>query len=157
MKKVEAAKEKTEQKLILKREKDLIDKLTKSLDLSSYIIKDYVDAEVEIIPGHLKVTYRSPYGEEVFSTESEIKKLVESKEPFDEYHYRIFRSLAASMQKINGESWMPGASIPIRMEGLKKKPKHLLDRYFWGHLLFNEALKKLVEDPEELEKQVKKS
>ncbi len=156
MKKVEVAEESKED-LILEREKDLVNKLTKSLDLASYIIRDYVDAEVELIPGHLKVTYRSPYGEEVFNTESEIKELAKAEEPFDEYHYRIFRSLAVSMQEINGEKWMPGASIPIRMEGLKKKPKHLLDRFFWGHLIFNEALRKLVEDPEALEEQVKKS
>ena len=139
------------------REKEIVDKIVSDIDLSNYILKDYVDADVDLIPGHLKVTYRSPYGEEVFDTESEIKELAKGEDSFDEYHYRVFRSLAASVQKINGELWMPGASVPIKIAGLKKKSKHLLDRFLWGHLLFNEALRKLVEDPEVLEAQVKKS
>jgi hypothetical protein len=138
------------------REEKLVESIISKIDISDYLEKDFVDVSVSVIPNKLEVTYRSPFGGEVFDAESEVQEKKIDNEA-DEYHYRVFRSLAASVQALNGKDFMPGASVPIKLEGLKKKPKHILDRLLWGHVLFNEALRRVVEDPEIFEDQVKKS
>jgi hypothetical protein len=64
--------------------------------------------------------------------------------------------LAKSIQSVNGEPFMPGAGTPAKIEGLKLKPRHITDRMFWGHSMFEEALNRVVRDPEFVDSEIKK-
>jgi hypothetical protein len=126
------------------------------INLSKLLEEDYVDIEIPVIPGHLTVTYRSPFGEEVFDIEEELASL-DSDSELAKYNYSIFRTLATSVVKLNDAPVPKAETVTDKIELLKRKPKHVIDRLLWGHVVMSEALKRLVEDPEKIEEQIKNS
>lgn len=124
------------------------------IDLGKLLEDDYIDVEIPVIPGHLNVTYRSPFGEEVFDTEEELAVMENSSE-LSKFNYSIFRSLATSIIKMNDKRLLDSGTVLDKIELLKRKPKHIIDRLLWGHIVLNESLKRLIEDPVAMEEKIK--
>lgn len=140
----------------IKEEEELISSIVDDIDFSKYITQDYVDCDVELVPGRLVAKYRSPYDGELFDIEAAADEKEIPNGPLrDLYRYR--RSLASGLISINGEQFMPSAGADTKVEGLKRKPKHLVDRLLWGHILFQEALRRVLSEPERLDQELKNS
>lgn len=145
--------DRTEETKIDKDEK-IIRELIDKIDLKQYITDDKIEVDIDLVPGFLTVRFRSQTGEDVCETDNEILEN-EISDKAVEFHYRVFRSLGSSIVSINGVDFMPGAGIPAKISGLKKKPKHILDKIFWGNSLFNEALRRVLSDADILESKSK--
>ena len=143
-------------KKAIKIEEDVIKGTLDKMDLSQLLENDFLTVEVELVPGKLAAVYRSPYDGEIFETEEDADTLEIKNEVLREL-YRYRRALAVSLVSINGVEFMPGAGVGTKVEGLKKKPKHLVEKLLWGHILFQEALSRLLSEPGELEEKTKNS
>lgn len=137
-------------------EEKIINEILKNLDLSKLLEQDYLMATVNLVPGKLAAEYMSPYDGELFEAEEDADTL-KIEDPALRELYRYRRALAVSLVAINGTQFMPGAGVGTKVEGLKRKPRHLVDKLTWGYVLFQEALNRLLKHPEELEKHLKNS
>lgn len=129
--------------------------ILKRIDLKQLLVDDYLDIPVEVIPGYLEVTYRTTFGGEVMEVDEELDGL-EVQSESARYHYSIFRSLASSVRKLNGEK-LKGSTPAERIETLKNKNQQVLEKLLWGHLAVREAVRRWIEDPAKVEESIKKS
>lgn len=133
-----------------------IRKVAETVDFGKLLVDDYLDLDVEVIPGHLTVTYRTAFGGDVFDMEDELENL-DSLSQSKRYHYSVFRSLAVSVQRINGDLIGKNDEVPAKIEYLKRKPQQIIEKIFWGFMVAREAVQKWIDDPEMMEGAIKKS
>jgi hypothetical protein len=138
------------------REESILAELAEKIDFGELLHRDFVEAEVTI-RDQLKASYRSARSGDALAVEDYVnsQKSISSNQ---EYSHRVIWALANSLVSINGQPFMPGpAAVEHKIQRLLEKPKIIVDQLVWGQALFDEAVRRICEEPEKLEGAVKKS
>jgi hypothetical protein len=140
------------------REEIIVSDLVQKIDFGHLLHQDHVEAEVPI-RDKLKAAYRSSRSGDAFAVEEYLNQQ-KSTSATMEYSHRVIWSLANSLVSINGQPFMPGAKaehLSAKIQRLLEKPKIIVDQLIWGQALFEEAVRRVCEDPEHLRDTIKKS